>query len=128
MEVVKERRRASNLTRYYRADDLADGDAIIRRLCDIRAIEGLDISYIVLRDLVNRSEEGSDTLRLSGNAQIEELQRELQAREVDMISLDGTFMGKPIVIGAGLRNLELFVTVRLNNKADIDAIEKELSL
>ncbi len=128
MEFVKERCNASNLTRYYCADALRDADAIIRWLSDIRAIEGFEISYILLRDLMNSAEEGSDTLRLSGDALIEKIQSEVRDRSIDVISFRGTFRDKPIVIGAKLSRFELFITLRLSNKADIETIEKELSL
>lgn len=126
MEMIREKCNASNLTRYYRTDRLSDVDAIIHWLCEIRAIDNLDISYIVLRDMNTRSDERSDTLRLAGDIQNEEILCEVKARNIDVISMRGTYAGKPVVIGAKLRRFEVFVTVRLSNMADIDAIEKEL--
>lgn len=128
MEIVKERRNASNLTRYYRVDDLEDSDAIISRLSYIRKIEGLNISYILLSDLMGRSDEESDSLRLSGSVDIENFQREIKLRNIDVVSMNGTFEDKPIIIGARLSACELFITIRLSNKANIDVLEKEISL
>lgn len=128
MEIVKERRNASNLTRYYRVDELTDSDAMISRLCDIRKTENLNISYILLSDLMNRSDEGSDNLRLSGNVDIEEFQNEVRQRNIDVISMNGTYKDKPVVIGAKLLRREIYITIRLSNKADIDAFEKEIKL
>ena len=128
MEIVKERRNASNLTRYYRVDELTDNDAMIRLLCDIRKTENLNISYILLSDLMNRSDEGSDNLRLSGNVDIEEFQNEVRQRNIDVISMNGTYKDKPVVIGAKLLRREIYITIRLSNKVDIDAFEKEIKL
>ena len=128
MEIVKERRNASNLTRYYRVDELTDNDAMISLLCDIRKTENLNISYILLSDLMNRSDEGSDNLRLSGNVDIEEFQNEVRQRNIDVISMNGTYKDKPVVIGAKLLRREIYITIRLSNKADIDAFEKEIKL
>lgn len=128
MGLVREKRNSSNLTRYYRDENLAGRGALIRRLCEARALDGVSISYILLSDLLNRSDEGSDSIRLSGDAGPEDIEDEVNKRNIDMISAYGTFRDKPVVIGINLIRTEVFITIRKSSPADIDALEKELSL
>ena len=128
MERVRERGNATNLTRYYRIDSLKNAEALIRWLSDVRENEKVDISYILLRNQLGRSDEDSDSLRLAGNVKYEDLVNEVKQRNIDVISMSGTFMDKPIVVGAKFERHEVFITVRLSNKADIDLLERLLAL
>lgn len=128
MELVREKRNISNLTRYYRDENPVDANVIIQWISDVRKINDVSISYILLNDLVNRSDEGSDNLQLPGDANIEVIENAINHRNIDVISAYGTFKGMPVVIGANINRCEKFITVRRNNKADIDALEREINI
>lgn len=126
MKLVRERRNTSNLTRYYRSEDLSDATTILRLISDVRAIEKLSISYILLSNLMNREDGDIGSLKLPGEVSYENLANEVMDKSIDAVSMYGEYAGKPIVIGANLNRLEVFITIRMNNKADIDALQDVL--
>ena len=60
MSFVNEKSNSSNLTRYYRKGNLSTNSEVIRWVSDLRTTKGVIISYFLLSDLLNRSDEGSD--------------------------------------------------------------------
>lgn len=119
---------SSNLTRYYRQDNLSTNSEIIRWVSNIRTTKGVSISYFLLSDLLNHSDEGSDNTQIPGDAKYEVIEKAVKDKNVDLISAYGSFEGKPVVIGVNINRYEAFITVRKNNKANIDSLEKELAL
>ena len=128
MSLIKEKSNFSNLTRYYKKDNLSTISESIRWLSGLRTIKDISISNFLLSDLLNRSDEGSDNAQLSGDATVAEIEKAVKEKSVDMISAYGTFEGKPIVAGININNYEAFITIRKNKKANIDLLEKELGL
>lgn len=119
---------SSNLTRYYRKGNLSTNSEVIRWVSNLRTTKGVSISYFLLSDLSNRSDEGSDNTQIPADATYEVIEKMVKDKNVDLISAYGSFDGKPVVIGVNMNRHEAFITVRKNNKANIDSLEKELVL
>lgn len=56
------------------------------------------------------------------------MKQELKTRDVDVITLNGTFNGKPSVIGVDLRSNLVYLTIRKRMPAAVELIEKMLKL
>ena len=77
---------------------------------------------------MNRSDEGSSNVQLDAQVAVDTMKQELKMRDVDIITLNGTFNGKPLVIGVDLRNNLVYLTIRKRMPADVELIEKMLKL
>lgn len=128
MSFVNEKSNSSNLTRHYKRDNLSTNPEVIKWISDLKTIRGVSISYLLLSDLLNRSDEGSDNTQIPGDAKYEVIEKMVKDKNVDLISAYGSFDGKPVVIGANINSYELFITIRKNNKANIAFLEKVLAL
>lgn len=128
MSIINKTENSTNITRYYKKDSLKTIDAVVKWLSELKDISGLGISYIILSDLQNRSDEGSDNCQLSGDAGYNEIKRALNQREIDLISAYGSYDWKPVVIGVDINKFEIYITRRKNDRADINAIEEILEL
>ena len=128
MSFVNEKSNSLNLTKYYKKDNLSTNSEVIRWVSDLRTTKRMSVSYFLLSDLSNRSDEGSDNTQIPGDAKYEVIEKAVKDKNVDLISAYGSFDGKPVVIGVNINRYEAFITVRKNNKANIDSLEKELAL
>ena len=128
MSFLNEKNNSSNLTRHYRKGGLSSSSDALKWISSLRTVSGIRVSYILLSDLLNRSDEGSDNCQLPGDVRYEDLAKVVKEKNVDLISVYGSFADKPVVIGINMNLMEEFITVRKNNKADIDALERELAL
>lgn len=128
MSFVNEKSNSLNLTKYYKKDNLSTNSEVIRWVSDLRTTKGMSVSYFLLSDLSNRSDEDSDNTQIPGDAKYEMIEKAVKDKNVDLISAYGSFDGKPVVIGVNINRYEAFITVRKNNKANIDSLEKELAL
>lgn len=77
---------------------------------------------------MNCSDEGSSNVQLDAQVAVDTMKQELEMRDVDIITLNGTFTGKPLVIGVDLRNNLVYLTIRKRMPADVELIEKILKL
>ena len=128
MSFLNEKGNSSNLTRYYRKGGLSSSTDALKWISNLRTVSGMRVSYILLSDLLNRSDEGSDNCQLPGDVKYEDFEKAVKEKNVDLISAYGSFAGKPVVVGININRMEEYITVRKNNKADIDALERELAL
>lgn len=128
MSLVKERNNATNIIRYYDIKIVKSNADVVNWISSIREFEGLTIDYIYYSDLVNRSDEGSGNIQIDAQASVDTLNYELQKRDVDMISINGSFYTKPVVIGIDLRNYLVCLTIRKRTPANVELLEKVLNL
>ncbi len=128
MSFVKKRSNTSNITRYYNIEPVFSSLSAIEWISSIRNIHGLQVEYIQYGDLMNRSDEGSNNVQLDAQVTIEIMKQELKTKDVDIIALNGTFIGKPLVIGVDLRSSLVYLIVRKRRPADVELIEKVLKL
>lgn len=128
MSFVKKRSNTSNITRYYNIEPVFSSLSAIEWISSIRNIHGLYVEYIYYGDLMNRSDEGSNNVQLDAQVTIEIMKQELKTKDVDIIALNGTFVGKPLVIGVDLRSNLVYLVIRKRIPADVELIEKVLKL
>lgn len=128
MSFVKKRSNTSNITRYYNIEPVFSSLSAIEWINSIRNIHGLQVEYIQYGDLMNRSDEGSNNVQLDAQVTIETMKQELKTKDVDIIALNGTFVGKPLVIGVDLRSNLVYLVIRKRIPADVELIEKVLKL
>lgn len=128
MSFVKKRSNTSNITRYYNIEPVFSSLSAIEWISSIRNIHGLYVEYIYYGDLMNRSDEGSNNVQLDAQVMVETMKQELKTKDVDIIALNGTFIGKPLVIGVDLRSNLVYLIVRKRRPADVELIEKVLKL
>ena len=128
MGLVKERKNGTNITRYYKLEQVFSNLSAVEWISSVRSISGVDVEYVYYSDLMNRSEEGSSNVQLDAQVAVDTMKQELKMRDVDIITLNGTFNGKPLVIGVDLRNNLVYLTIRKRMPADVELIEKMLKL
>ena len=128
MSLVKERKNGTNITRYYKLEQVFSNLSAVEWISSVRSISGVDVEYVYYSDLMNRSDEGSSKVQLDAQVAVDTMKQELKMRDVDIITLNGTFNGKPLVIGVDLRNNLVYLTIRKRMPADVELIEKMLKL
>lgn len=128
MSLNKEKSNNSNITRYYELKDIKNNLAAIKWISDSRKLPGFFVNYIYLSDLQNRSDEGSGNIQLEPEVSYETIVEGYKNRDVDLIYINGSYNGKPVVIGTDLRTNLLYITLRRKSPADIDSLERELAL
>lgn len=128
MSLVKERNNGTNITRYYNLEQVFSNLSAVEWINSVRSISGVDVEYIYYSDLMNRSDEGSSNVQLDAQVAVDTMKQELKTRDVDIITLNGTFNGKPLVIGVDLRSNLVYLTIRKRKPADVELIEKMLKL
>ena len=128
MSLVKERKNGTNITRYYKLEQVFSNLSAVEWISSVRSISGVDVEYVYYSDLMNRSDEGSSNVQLDAQVAVDTMKQELKMRDVDIIKLNGTFNGKPLVIGVDLRNNLVYLTIRKRMPADVELIEKMLKL
>lgn len=128
MSLVKERKNGTNITRYYKLEQVFSNLSAVEWISSVRSISGVDVEYVYYSDLMNRSDEGSSNVQLDAQVAVDTMKQELKMRDVDIITLNGTFNGKPLVIGVDLRNNLVYLTIRKRMPADVELIEKMLKL
>ena len=128
MSLVKERKNGTNITRYYKLEQVFSNLSAVEWISSVRSISGVDVEYVYYSDLMNRSDEGSSNVQLYAQVAVDTMKQELKMRDVDIITLKGTFNGKPLVIGVDLRNNLVYLTIRKRMPADVELIEKMLKL
>ena len=128
MGFIKERNNGTNITRYYNLEQVFSNLSAVEWISSVRNISGVDVEYIYYSDLINRSDEGSSNVQLDAQAAVATMKQELNTRDAAIITLNGTFNGKPLVIGVDLRSNLVYLTIRKRMPADVELIEKMLKL
>lgn len=128
MSFIKEESNEYNATKYYNLDSIQTGVDALNWLSAVREINGFFTKYISFSDLLNRSDEGSGDIQFESQVSLEELKQGLQNRRVDMISITGRFLEKPVVIGVDMETHEAYLTIRKEQPADTQRIESLLHL
>lgn len=119
----------SNLLKYYKVPDVTNEEDAVRWLNNVRYLSGIVVSYISLEDLLNRSDEGSESIEFNNEISFEDLKNAIHERSfISVISITGTYFNKPIVVGVDLRGYDEFITIRKKNAANIKALETALGL
>lgn len=128
MSLNKEKSNNSNITRYYELNDIKNNLSAIRWISDSRKLSGFFVNYIYLCDLQNRFDEGSTNIQLDPDVSYETIIECYKNRDIDLIYINGSYNGKPVVIGTDLRKNLFYITLRKKSPADIDSLERELAL
>lgn len=128
MSFVKERKNGTNITRYYELEQVFSNLSAVEWISSVRSINGIDVEHVYYSDLMNCSDEGSSNVQLDAQVAVDTMKQALEMRDVDIITLNGTFTGKPLVIGVDLRNNLVYLTIRKRMPADVELIEKILKL
>lgn len=112
MALTKEKENFSNKTCYYKLTGINTIENAIDWLDSVRFLSGIEVTYISMVDLLNRSDEGSDSTQLDARIPAEEWKSICKNRNVDLILLTGTYFENPVVIGVDLRTLDAYITTR----------------
>ena len=128
MSFIKEISDSSNLTRYYYLKNVKTNVDAISWLSSIRKIDGFFTYYFSFKDLLNRSDEGSESIQINSQESLEKMKCELQNRRIDKISIVGNFFNKIMVIGVDLHTFEIHITINKNDPANIQQMERLLNL
>lgn len=128
MSLIKEKINNANITRYYNTNQIKTVDAAVIWISNIRNIKSISTNYIYLSDLNNRFDENSDSIQLDANVDLIDLKKSVEESSINMIFLNGKYNKYPVVIGVDLCKLMVYITIRKNNPADINALEMELLL
>lgn len=128
MSRLNEKKNAHNTITYYFVESVNDNRSTACWMASLLKNNILVSEYITLKDLANRNDEGNTNKQLTAKATYDEIVKELDQREIDIISITGKFDGKPIVVGVDLRDCHVFVTTRNKESADLRMIEKQLDL
>ena len=129
MAFIKSRENYSNSTNYYyKVSDVTDDESAARWINNARHLPGIVVSYISLTDLMNRSDEGSESTDFLNDVSFEELKNNICERNIDDVSIVGTYFDKPIVVGVDLRKYYVIIWTGNENAADVHALEAALKL
>ena len=128
MSIIREKRNHSNITRYYQVQHVSNTEEATRWICLIVGLDEFETNYLYLSDLVNRWDEGSGDLQIDPPISEDAVLQEVVSRNADLISVNGKYKGKPIILGVDLKNYSVFVTLRKKEAADIESIERQLEL
>lgn len=128
MSLVKERNNKTNITRYYNLEQVSSNLSAAEWISSVRSISGVDVEYVYYSDLMNRSDEGSSNVQLDAQVTADTMKQEIKKRNVDFITLNCRFNGKPLVIGVDSRSNLVYLTIRKRMPADVELIEKTLKL
>ena len=128
MSLIEEKSNNSNISRYYHVDHVSNICEAVAWICSVIKSKTVVPTYISLSDLVNRSDEGSGNTQLDPTATYNDIMQEIDNKNIDIISVNGRFQEKPIVVGVDLRNSQCFLTARKSNKFDFKAVENKLNL
>lgn len=128
MSLVKERNNGTNITRYYNLEQVSSNSSAVEWISSVRSVGGVDVEYIYYSDLMNRSDEGSGNVQLDAQVTVDTMKQEIKKRDVDLITLNCRFNGKPLVIGVDLRTNLAYLTIRKRTPADVDLFENMLKL
>ena len=128
MTLIREKISDYNITRYYSLEHVNSLISAVNWLSDVRNIENIMTKHIDYSDETNRSDEGSTSIQFSGTTSLDILKQEILNRSIDRISLTGKYKEKPIVIGIGLHDYIVGITIRQKDPADLESLEKLLKL
>ena len=128
MTLIREKISDYNITRYYSLKQINSLISAVNWLSEVRNSEGIMTKRIDYSDETNRSDEGSNSIQFSGTTSLDILKQELNNRSIDRISLTGKYNEKPIVIGIGLYDYMVGITIRQKDPADLESLEKILKL
>lgn len=126
MDLISSKDSFSNLTNYYKVSGVTNVENAIRWINSVRYLSGIVVAYILLTDLADRSDEGSESIQLNHEISFEDLKNKIRERNIDLISITGTYFDKPIVLGVDLRGYYVFITIRKSNAVDVNALEVAL--
>lgn len=128
MTLIREKLSDYNITRYYSLEHVNSLISAVNWLSEVRNIEGIMTKHIDYSDETNCSDEGSTSIQFSGTTSLDILKQELNNRSIDRISLTGKYKEKPVVIGIGLHDYMVGITIRQKDPADLESLEKLLKL
>ena len=128
MTLIREKISDYNITRYYSLEHINSLISAVNWLSEVRNIEGIMTKHIDYSDETNRSDEGSNSIQFSGTISLDILKQELNNRPIDRISLTGKYNEKSVVIGIGLHDFMVGITIRQKDPADLESLEKLLKL
>lgn len=129
MALIRSKDSFSNLTNYYKVSGVTNEEDAVRWLNNVRYLPRIVVSYLSLEDLLNRSDEGSESIEFNNEISFEDLKNAIHKRScISIISITGTYFNKPIVVGIDLRGYDEFITIRKKDAADIKALEAALGL
>ena len=128
MARIQRKENVSHITQYYNISGIFNLKKAVEWICSILNKKEIVSDVISLNDLINRSDEGSGDVQLENNTTIDDIMGELSDKNIDLITINGSFHNKPIVLGVDLRNFHVFVTARKNNMVDLSSLEQYLKL
>ena len=128
MSFVNEISNKGYIIRDYRISQVASNQEALTWLKNVCKIAGIRAKYFYFSDNLNRSEEGSESIKLGADSDLNYLIKELNERHVDYILLHAAFDGKPVVIGIDLSERVVRVTSDKSEPLDFAAVEQRLNL
>ena len=124
---IREAKDAAVCTCYYTEESVKSVEAAAAWIVRTAALADLEPSYIMLRDLANRSDEGNQSCRLAGTAAVQEILDALEGKTIDRVFLIGRYKGCKAGFGVDLHSYELAVTLRQGDLGLLGDIEQDLA-
>ena len=109
----------------HRVHDLKSACDWIAKIADIPNIE---VDYISVSNLKNRSDEGDTSTQISGGASSSEIYDKAKEADPDIISLTGEYKGQLIVTGVDLRDKMISIVLKNSSAKLIDEIQDALGI
>jgi hypothetical protein len=134
MALVKEYKKSYAITRRYASDQITCEIDAVKWISDARLIEGLQVEYMIYEDLINRQDEGNESMELRPDMSYEEMEYYYKKVSIDMITAECNYKGNFVIIGFDFREywkdhkLGPYITIDTRQPADIDKLERELKL
>lgn len=128
MSFIKEIDKGTNILRFYTSNQITNNIEAVKWLYAVKDMEGLTVNYICYTDMMNRQDEGNDSIELSADVSLSEMIDNYNNRDVHFILINGEYKNAPVGIGVDLRDRTVRLGIRKKIPADIKSIEKKLQL
>ena len=128
MSFIKEIDKGTNILRFYTSNQITNNIEAVKWLYAVKGMEGLTVNYICYTDMMNRQDEGNDSIKLSADVSLSEMIDNYNNRDVHFILINGEYKNAPVGIGVDLRDRTVRLGIRKKIPADIKSIEKKLQL
>ena len=117
-----------NETRYYEVPFFKKREDAMEVVQSIRGLPGFEADRVFFEDIVNRSGEGSQSARFSGEVSNGVVKEYIMTSCISSMGVGGTYKGAPVIVGADFDSARLYITLRKKKPADIEDLEKVLNL
>lgn len=127
MSIISKRKSNTNEIVYYSIPGCKQEDDCWKWIFNVFKSRLIEVLYITLDDLTNRTDEGSASVQLPPQTNERDFLLHRKSN-IEMISITGRYEGNPVVIGVDLRKYCSFITIRNKQPASIVKLADVLHL